>query len=276
MVETLEPQQEIETAVQQIRRCADWLEAHDCTEFGYGIYPFRTGEPQIYVPSFDEMKRLFSGYSVNKKRDGSRMVYWLTADGIRFNGHEWIRESSSSGGSSDNGGREMATATKKTRKHMPVSKAKNAYELLQEIRKIILEEPKRYDQADTLTVGDECRHKKRQPDCGTVGCVAGWVVALTTPANRLASVARNGRILEKAALVLGIDSYLASELFYGGPIDGPPEQTVAHARAGAAHIKRFMENRKEQLKAKSSANHPLPRRPRRNRMRRRRADRSGR
>src|SRR6478609_3434989 len=96
VIETLEPAQEIGSAVQQIRRCADWLEAHDCTQFGYGIYPFRTGEPQIYVPSFDEMKRLFAGHAVNRKRDGSRMVYWITVDGIRYNGHDWITERVSS------------------------------------------------------------------------------------------------------------------------------------------------------------------------------------
>jgi hypothetical protein len=68
---------------------------------------------------------------------------------------------------------------------IPKSKAKTAYGLLSEVRKLILEEPKRYDQGiyiaringanDSVDLRSEYR---QEPACGTVACVAGWVATL--------------------------------------------------------------------------------------------------
>lgn len=139
--------------------------------------------------------------------------------------------------------------TKRKRSAMPVSKATNAYELLAEIRQIILEEPKRYDQNMWLLTG---AIGERAPACGTVGCVAGWAVALKAdevPAWYL--------VAEKAQEILGLGSEEAGELFSSEAAStprercyGPRTRNPAHARRGAAHIRRFMEKYKDQLKAK--------------------------
>ena len=136
-------------------------------------------------------------------------------------------------------------ATKRKNKNMPVSKARNAYELLQEIRKLILEEPKRYDQEYTLTVGDG----PDMPACGTVGCVAGWTVALKLP-DRVAQYSYGGGVCIRAATILGLDYEQRSLLFDGGALGRTRPQTLRHAKRGAEHIKRFMEKHAKQLKAK--------------------------
>src|SRR4051812_46510738 len=99
-------------------------------------------------------------------------------------------------------------AKRKTKnRHMPVSKAKTAYELLGEIRKLILEEPLRYDQEKWLDVG--CLLHDREPKCGTVGCVAGWVVALKEQRTSSAQSV----IKCRAMAILGIEVNQANWLF---------------------------------------------------------------
>lgn len=132
---------------------------------------------------------------------------------------------------------------------MPKSKAKTAYGLLSEIRKLILEEPKRYDQTGWLTRGRSatCIYRDFAPQCGTVGCVGGWVEALKR---------------REAGVVLGLDWEQQEELFaaraagdrYAATSDGwaPTKASVrAHAKRGAAHIARFQKKYAKQLKAKA-------------------------
>lgn len=127
----------------------------------------------------------------------------------------------------------------------PVSKARTAYELLEEIRQIILEEPKRYDQRCILLCGSECKEAGRaMPACKTVGCVAGWIVALTR--RDFVSV---GNICGAAREILGLDADQTPQLFYYKAAGGAG-QSIGHARRGAAHIRRFMKAHAKQLKAK--------------------------
>lgn len=129
---------------------------------------------------------------------------------------------------------------------IPKSKAKTANGLLSEIRKLILAEPKRYDQFDWLSF--EVRGLLA-PACGTVGCVGGWTVFL-----------KQGRRSNtpSAAGILGLSDSQADELFRGGAAgrrrgrDGvETEQSIAaHARRGAAHIRRFQKKHATQLRAK--------------------------
>lgn len=130
---------------------------------------------------------------------------------------------------------------------MPVSKAKTAYGLLGEIRKLILEEPKRYNQERTLqrrAKGDGA------PACGTVGCVAGWTVALKAPRTPTYDV------LEKAANILGLQYStqfwsVSDELFSGDAAGWREGEGIQqHARNGAKHIAEFMKTHEAQLKAK--------------------------
>lgn len=134
----------------------------------------------------------------------------------------------------------------------PQSKAKTAYGLLSEIRRLILAEPKRYDQTDTLFMNGRdsrlaCKMDPNRgyPKCGTVGCVAGWVVALKTNPSTVAT----GGVLGTAARILQIDKILADQLFGGSMVAGKP-QTTQHALGGARHIAAFQKAHAAQLKAK--------------------------
>jgi len=132
----------------------------------------------------------------------------------------------------------------------PVSKATNAYELLDEIRELIIEEPLRYNQASWLSIGEDAhRIYEVVPSCGTVGCVAGWVVALR-------GYVGASSVYKSAMYHLGIDYEKADILFHGdaaGCVDeiggGVDSQTPEHARLGALHISQFMEQNKEKLLA---------------------------
>ena len=70
-------------------------------------------------------------------------------------------------------------ATKRRVVRIPRSKATNAYDLLSEIQDLIRTEPKRYNQ--NIWLRRVKRGEAKRPACGTVGCVAGWVVALKVP-----------------------------------------------------------------------------------------------
>lgn len=123
---------------------------------------------------------------------------------------------------------------------------KTADGLLATIERLILEEPLRYNQWDVLTVkwhpmlGDP---HVAFPDCGTVGCVGGWTVALTRRRQQY------GSLLSNAARVLGLTGDQAGELF-GAEKAGQGSQTLDHARRGAAHIRRFRKKYRAQLRAK--------------------------
>lgn len=95
-----------------------------------------------------------------------------------------------------------------TKNAMPVSKAKTAYGLLSEIRKLIIEEPKRYDQNSWST--SVFVNPDALPACGTVCCVAGWVKTLKDTANPTAAGMRVGEI---AGDILGLDHKQRYELF---------------------------------------------------------------
>jgi hypothetical protein len=145
---------------------------------------------------------------------------------------------------------------------MPKLKATNAYDLLTQVRELILEEPLRYNQEVWLKKkGVDYRHQF--PACGTVGCVAGWVVALVRPGGSAYDVDVN----VAAKHILGLGWAPAAELFDGDAVDrlfveqqhddndddwlGPYPQTAEYAALGAEHILRFQEKYAEQLKAKA-------------------------
>lgn len=135
----------------------------------------------------------------------------------------------------------MAVKTK-----MPKSRAKTAYGLLGEVAALILAEPKRYDQRDVLTfkTGD---HETYFPACGTIGCVAGWTVALKASAPKV--VAGNGNVLGTARKILGLTEGQEYELFVDSAVGGK-SQGLTHARNGARHISQFQKKYRAQLLAK--------------------------
>lgn len=137
---------------------------------------------------------------------------------------------------------------------IPRSKAKTAYGLLSEVRRLILEEPKRYNQRwwiARLDGKNGALYLSREQDdivpaCGTVACVAGWVATLKVGNRFTADMAEY-----VATQKLGLDSDQALELFKESavPMNLTP-QTEAYAKAGAAHIASFQKKYAAQLKAK--------------------------
>lgn len=136
---------------------------------------------------------------------------------------------------------------------MPQSIATNAYELLAEVKALILEEPKRYCQ-ETYLVRLGMRSDLILPACGTVACVAGWVATLK------GDTTSERRVSESATEILGLDQLDSVELFHGSAIklladrhgiEALEFQTNEYAELGAEHIQRFMDAREEQLKAKA-------------------------
>lgn len=141
-------------------------------------------------------------------------------------------------------------ATKRTTK-LPKSKAKNAYDLLSDVRALILAEPLRYNQDIYLHLekedGDNAFAAPRGfPACGTVGCVAGWVASIAPRKfDPYISIDRQARDR------LGLSDQQAFELFDGRAlrhVDARP-QTKKYAKAGAVHIARFQKAHAAQLKA---------------------------
>lgn len=138
---------------------------------------------------------------------------------------------------------------KSKRSLIPKSKAKTAYGLLSEIRALILAEPLRYDQRDTLTIipRRELASHPTAPACGTIGCVAGWVGALKH--SRPQRLAEFYNVLNFAHRTLGLEDCQRSELF-GVFKAGADERGPEHAKAGATHIASFQKKYRAQLLAK--------------------------
>ena len=128
---------------------------------------------------------------------------------------------------------------------IPKSKAKTAYDLLSEVRALILEEPLRYNQSVWLLKQGR-DDGITYPSCGTIGCVAGWVATLTHPKD----AAVNKNIDDLASDVLGLHGGQDDELFGYEKVKGR-SQTVEHARHGAKHIAKFQKKYCTQLLAKS-------------------------
>lgn len=133
---------------------------------------------------------------------------------------------------------------------IPKSKAKTAYGLLSEIRALILAEPLRYSQRWWLMrdgkAGNFEKPQMGYPNCGTVGCVAGWVVSVTRK-----RVNDSFEVEEAAQRILGLENWIAGELFTEDAVPSTIQpQTQAHAEAGARHIARFQKKYRAQLLAK--------------------------
>ena len=129
---------------------------------------------------------------------------------------------------------------------IPKSKAKTAYGLLTEVKRLILKEPKRYDQTLWIVgrTGGDHLVDRSFPACDTVGCVFGWVAMLKGPLkfefDETYSIARK---------ILGLTEGQTYKLVHPSAAKHPP-QTKAHAQSGARHITRFQKTYMAQLKAK--------------------------
>ena len=135
---------------------------------------------------------------------------------------------------------------------IPKSRAKTAYGLLSEVKRLIVEEPKRYNQGiDIRSANDSGRPLENFPACGMIGCVAGWVVVI-----KCERILPTYQIAEKATKILGLRPEQADELMDSCALEDytkkelPTEGTRAYAKLGARHITRFQKKYARQLKAK--------------------------
>ena len=123
---------------------------------------------------------------------------------------------------------------------LPTSKATNAYDLLTDIGKLALAEPRRMrmgqwvvNESDLWIFPDEAI-----PKCGTIGCIGGWTTVL-----------RPGLVAEET---LGITGTMEHHLFYDRALCNDRDQgTLAHAKRVVAHIKKFQKRHATRLKAKA-------------------------
>jgi hypothetical protein len=120
-------------------------------------------------------------------------------------------------------------------------------ELLRRIQKHILAEPKRLDMGNFIVrKSDGLGSLVRFPKCGTVGCIAGWAVTLSTKEKL-----NYKRIEDRARQLLGITQTQGNKLFFDG--NWPPQladrlcqarpQTKAHARITAERIDLFVKTK---------------------------------
>ena len=145
-------------------------------------------------------------------------------------------------------------------KALPKLKARTAYGLLSQVKQLILEEPKRYNQGIFISKRSNGAYNPEEyPACGTIGCVAGWVTMLVDPRE---DEDMNWYWFEPTKIAqkaLGLEGYQCDLLFDGDAVDAlagwktPAEGTRAYARLGARHITRFQKRYEKQLKAKKIA-----------------------
>lgn len=151
---------------------------------------------------------------------------------------------------------------------IPHSKASNSYELLEDVIKAILDEPRRIfmNHWNVVQVGDLnsmlgaldsssgagwIDKITRFPSCGTIGCISGWMNILS--ANRLVDVkagrdgAENsyGKLMPK-----GLREALVN-LFHGSvsyPFPLAEHGTLEYASAVVDNIRKFMDRYDQELK----------------------------
>lgn len=144
-------------------------------------------------------------------------------------------------------------------KMVPRSDATNVYDLLQDVKQAILEEPRRANMnyfglevgnnQSLMWIGpDDTYHKLQAPSCGTIGCFAGWVQMLSgvcaDDATRFADFGAES-ILGRDLVYSFTDERNQTRSFFNwGAGDGLLEikpQTRAYARAVVKRINRFIE-----------------------------------
>ena len=135
----------------------------------------------------------------------------------------------------------------------PYSTATTAYELLDDVKACVKEEPKRLNMRIVVLAGDGLicnsdRAPKGVPVCGTVGCVAGWALVLT---HKTGDHETNFGITGQAAALLGLSPEQAEELFVPDDLlnDIRGIGTTAYMWRVVKHISAFQKKYENQLKS---------------------------
>lgn len=144
-------------------------------------------------------------------------------------------------------------------KELPLSNAKTAYSLLQDVKKAILEEPKRVN----MTTYYKETTRRNAPACGTVGCFAGWVCILAgiRKENSYDLSVDDDGAREVLGDNLDYDTANGYNVFNSGDGDdckNTKPGTVEHARAVVNRINRFMQVNKAKLIKRKLGRGPAP------------------
>jgi hypothetical protein len=97
---------------------------------------------------------------------------------------------------------------------VPRSRATNAYELLDEVVRVIEAEPRRLNMGNWIFMPSYVE-RELIPACGTVGCVAGWIVLLWDGPR--AAFADRQNVPTRALQLMGSDGFPYSSL--GGDLN---------------------------------------------------------
>src|SRR6185437_2038910 len=139
---------------------------------------------------------------------------------------------------------------------LPESKATNVYDLLQDLYRVIEQEPTRLDMAASILAIRGKRYYSTDttglPPCGTVGCYAGWINILTrNPSEHniggiTPKIEGNGGTLQIVAPKgSGLDYKFYNLFFENFPTAdyGTPE----YGEQALARLKKFITDNEEQL-----------------------------
>lgn len=138
------------------------------------------------------------------------------------------------------------------------TRATTAYGYLTAIAKLVMEEPRRLNMGVVVLRGTGLQEyltedsrgvtlRKRQPSCGTVGCVAGWTLVL---AGRTTENESNKGNMAEAQILLGLTNRQMQELFLpNNLVFAKGKQTKRHAVATVRHIQKFQKKHAAQLKS---------------------------
>lgn len=129
------------------------------------------------------------------------------------------------------------------------TKARNAVELLGEVKAIIRKEPRRCFMHEWKVNNKymKQKHDLDGPECNTVGCIAGWIIMLKPGTAR--EVSYDPAL--QAAEILGVRHYAALRLFLGQyPYTFPQSTdygTPGYVERVCRNIDEFIEYNKQQL-----------------------------
>lgn len=124
---------------------------------------------------------------------------------------------------------------------------KTAYDLCEMVAQHIEEDPLRYHQGLWGFEGEAFKDSSlKMPDCGTVCCRAGWIVALHDGAAAL----RHGVVAHRSDTILGYQDWQTMNLYYDGSLDESKQGTKAYARLGADGLRQWMREHAVHLKSR--------------------------
>lgn len=153
----------------------------------------------------------------------------------------------------------MTNKSIKKLKPIKRARAKTAWNLCEAVCEAIVEDPRRYDQGTYVDQHSlfEVAQDRGLPECGTVACRAGWIVALHDGGIKV----RYGAIRNRANKILGVEPWQTQDLFSGSALESYKEQqgrpTYAQysylrrrALQGAWGLRQWMEAHKEHLQSR--------------------------